>query len=47
LIGDDIHSVAREMKEKLGINVFAFSCEGYKAYSHRPRGCCAHDAFFA
>jgi len=25
LIGDDIHNVAREMKEQLGINVFAFS----------------------
>lgn len=34
LIGDDIHTVAREMKEKLGdCNVFAFSCEGYKGVS--------------
>ncbi len=33
LIGDDIHSVCREMKEKLGINVFGFSCEGYKGVS--------------
>lgn len=33
LIGDDIHSVAKEMKEKLGINVFGFSCEGYKGVS--------------
>ncbi|HBA82921.1 MAG TPA: nitrogenase molybdenum-iron protein alpha chain [Verrucomicrobia bacterium] len=33
LIGDDIHNVTREMKEKLGINVFAFSCEGYKGVS--------------
>ena len=33
LIGDDVHSVAREMKEKLGINVFGFSCEGYKGVS--------------
>lgn len=33
LIGDDVHSVAREMKETLGINVFAFSCEGYKGVS--------------
>jgi nitrogenase molybdenum-iron protein alpha chain len=33
LIGDDVHSVTREMKEKLGINVFAFSCEGYKGVS--------------
>ncbi len=34
LIGDDIHTVARLMKEKLGdCNVFAFSCEGYKGVS--------------
>ncbi len=33
LIGDDVHAVAREMKEALGINVFAFSCEGYKGVS--------------
>lgn len=34
LIGDDIHTVAAKMKEKLGdCNVFAFSCEGYKGVS--------------
>jgi nitrogenase molybdenum-iron protein alpha chain len=33
LIGDDIHAVTREMKQELGINVFAFSCEGYKGVS--------------
>lgn len=33
LIGDDVHSVCREMKKKLGINVFGFSCEGYKGVS--------------
>ncbi len=33
LIGDDIHAIAREMKEKLGINVMGFSCEGYKGVS--------------
>lgn len=33
LIGDDVHQVAAEMKQKLGINVFAFSCEGYKGVS--------------
>jgi nitrogenase molybdenum-iron protein alpha chain len=33
LIGDDIHAVAREMSEELGINVFGFSCEGYKGVS--------------
>lgn len=33
LIGDDIHSVCKKMKDKLGINVFGFSCEGYKGVS--------------
>ncbi len=40
LIGDDVHAVAREMKETLNkedpnhfVNVFAFSCEGYKGVS--------------
>ena len=34
LIGDDIHAVAKKMKEKLGdCNIFAFSCEGYKGVS--------------
>ncbi len=34
LIGDDIHAVAKKMKEKLAdCNVFAFSCEGYKGVS--------------
>jgi nitrogenase molybdenum-iron protein alpha chain len=33
LIGDDIHSVARQMQEKLGITVFANSCEGYRGVS--------------
>ena len=33
LIGDDVHAVSREMKEKLGINIFGFSCEGYRGVS--------------
>ncbi len=34
LIGDDVHSVAREMEEKYPeINIFGFSCEGYKGVS--------------
>ncbi len=34
LIGDDIHTVTKQMKEKLGdCNVYAFSCEGYKGVS--------------
>ena len=37
LIGDDVHAVCREMKAKLGINVFGFSCEGYKGVSQSRR----------
>ena len=33
LIGDDVHAVARAMKEELNINVFGFSCEGYRGVS--------------
>jgi nitrogenase molybdenum-iron protein alpha chain len=33
LIGDDIHTVCRIAKEELGINIFGFSCEGYKGVS--------------
>jgi len=33
LIGDDVHAVCRNMKEKLGINVFGLSCEGYRGVS--------------
>lgn len=33
LIGDDVHQVSKEMKKKLGINIFGFSCEGYKGVS--------------
>lgn len=33
LIGDDINAVARDMSEKHGIQVLAFSCEGYKGVS--------------
>ena len=34
LIGDDVHAVAKEMREKLGdCNIFGFSCEGYKGVS--------------
>ncbi len=34
LIGDDIHTVTAQMKEKFGdCNVYAFSCEGYKGVS--------------
>ncbi len=33
LIGDDVHAVSREMKAELGINIFGFSCEGYRGVS--------------
>jgi nitrogenase molybdenum-iron protein alpha chain len=33
LIGDDVQSVAKEMTQKLGIDVIAFNCEGYKGVS--------------
>ncbi len=46
LIGDDIHTVAREMKEKLGINVFAFSCEGYKGVSQSAGHHIANNGIF-
>ena len=46
LIGDDVHAVAREMKEKLGINVFGFSCEGYKGVSQSAGHHIANNQFF-
>ncbi|MDR3162409.1 MAG: nitrogenase component I subunit alpha [Helicobacteraceae bacterium] len=34
LIGDDVHAVARQAEDKYpGINIFGFSCEGYKGVS--------------
>jgi len=47
LIGDDVHSVAREMKEKLGINVFGFSCEGYKGVSQSAGHHIANNGIFS
>ena len=46
LIGDDVHAVAREMKEKLGINIFGFSCEGYKGVSQSAGHHIANNAIF-
>ncbi|MFO7657492.1 MAG: nitrogenase molybdenum-iron protein alpha chain [Bacteroidales bacterium] len=46
LIGDDVHAVAREMKEELGINVFAFSCEGYKGVSQSAGHHIANNGIF-
>ena len=46
LIGDDVHAVTREMKEKLGINVFAFSCEGYRGVSQSAGHHIANNGLF-
>ncbi len=46
LIGDDIHAVCREMKAKLGINVFGFSCEGYKGVSQSAGHHIANNGIF-
>jgi nitrogenase molybdenum-iron protein alpha chain len=46
LIGDDIHAVCREMKQKLGINVFGFSCEGYKGVSQSAGHHIANNGIF-
>ena len=46
LIGDDIHAVAREMKEKLGINIFGFSCEGYRGVSQSAGHHIANNGIF-
>jgi nitrogenase molybdenum-iron protein alpha chain len=46
LIGDDVHAVAREMKEELGINVFGFSCEGYRGVSQSAGHHIANNALF-
>ncbi|MBI5593594.1 MAG: nitrogenase molybdenum-iron protein alpha chain [Deltaproteobacteria bacterium] len=47
LIGDDVHSVCKEMKEKLDINVFGFSCEGYKGVSQSAGHHIANNGVFA
>ncbi len=46
LIGDDVHQVARAMKEELGINVFGFSCEGYKGVSQSAGHHIANNGIF-
>jgi nitrogenase molybdenum-iron protein alpha chain len=46
LIGDDIHTVAKVMKEELGINIIAFSCEGYKGVSQSAGHHIANNAVF-
>jgi len=46
LIGDDVHTVCREMKAKLGINIFGFSCEGYKGVSQSAGHHIANNGIF-
>jgi nitrogenase molybdenum-iron protein alpha chain len=46
LIGDDVHAVTRDMKEKLGINVFGFSCEGYRGVSQSAGHHIANNGLF-
>jgi len=46
LIGDDIHAVARDMSAELGINVFGFSCEGYKGVSQSAGHHIANNGIF-
>ena len=46
LIGDDVHAVARAMKAELGINVFGFSCEGYKGVSQSAGHHIANNGLF-
>jgi nitrogenase molybdenum-iron protein alpha chain len=46
LIGDDVHTVSRQMKEELGINVFGFSCEGYKGVSQSAGHHIANNGIF-
>ncbi len=47
LIGDDIHAVCREKKAELGINVFGFSCEGYKGVSQSAGHHIANNKIFS
>jgi nitrogenase molybdenum-iron protein alpha chain len=46
LIGDDVHSVSRDMKEELGINIFGFSCEGYRGVSQSAGHHIANNGIF-
>lgn len=48
LIGDDVHRVARLMKEEIGngINIFGFSCEGYRGVSQSAGHHIANNGLF-
>jgi nitrogenase molybdenum-iron protein alpha chain len=48
LIGDDVHRVARQMMEEIGngINIFGFSCEGYRGVSQSAGHHIANNGLF-
>ncbi|MDQ1295001.1 MAG: nitrogenase molybdenum-iron protein alpha chain [Actinomycetota bacterium] len=46
LIGDDVHAVARAMRKELDVNVFGFSCEGYKGVSQSAGHHIANNGLF-
>lgn len=47
LIGDDVHRVARHMMEELpGVNIFGFSCEGYRGVSQSAGHHIANNGLF-
>ncbi|MBA2848605.1 nitrogenase molybdenum-iron protein alpha chain [Thermosulfuriphilus ammonigenes] len=46
LIGDDIQTVAKEMSQKLGIQVVAFNCEGYRGVSQSAGHHIANNGLF-
>jgi nitrogenase molybdenum-iron protein alpha chain len=48
LIGDDVHRVARQMVEEIGdgINIFGFSCEGYRGVSQSAGHHIANNGLF-
>ena len=46
LIGDDIHQVAKDAREEFGINVFGFSCEGYRGVSQSAGHHIANNGLF-
>lgn len=47
LIGDDVHRVARQMKEEFPeVNIFGFSCEGYRGVSQSAGHHIANNGLF-
>jgi len=47
LIGDDVHQVASEAEKELGINIFGFSCEGYRGVSQSAGHHIANNKIFS